>query len=71
MTEAQNAAFKFYCNEIETWNWVGVMKRSDPETIAEVRAQFLQMADLLQAVINEQLQEESTLRNGLSEANAV
>lgn len=53
MTPAQKAAFDFYCNQIETWNWVGIMKSSDMETIAEVRTEFLQMADLLQAVINE------------------
>jgi hypothetical protein len=71
MTPAQKAAFDFYCNQIETWNWVGIMKSSDMETIAEVRTEFLQMADLLQAIINEHSQKESTLRNGLSEANAV
>lgn len=53
MTPAQKAAFDFYCNQIERWNWVGIMKSSDMETIAEVRTEFLQMADLLQAVINE------------------
>lgn len=71
MTQTQKAAFDFYCNEIDTWNWLGVMSKSDPETITELRTQFLQMADLLQAVINEQLQEKSTVCNGLSEANAV
>ena len=71
MTETQKAAFDFYCNEIDTWNYLGVMSKSDPETITELRTQFLQMADLLQSVINEQLHKQSTICNGLSEANAV
>lgn len=71
MTEAQTAALQFYCNQIDTWNYLGVLKRSDPEVLAEVRTDFLQMADLIQAVINEKNAEESTLRNGLSVANAV
>lgn len=71
MTETQKTAFDFYCNEIDTWNWLGVMSKSDPETITELRTQFLHMAHLLQSVINEQLQKESTICDGLSEANAV
>lgn len=54
MTETQKAAFDFYCNEIDTLNWVGVMSKSDPEAITELRTQFLQMAELLSAVIDEQ-----------------
>lgn len=54
MTETQKAAFDFYCNEIHPCNWVGLMSDSDPETITELRTQFLQMAELLSAVIDEQ-----------------
>lgn len=45
--------FNHFINEIEPWNYSKILSTGTAQDVAELRAQFLQMADLLQAVINE------------------
>lgn len=71
MKPTQQAVLDHFINEIEPCNYSKILSTGTAQDVLELRAQFLQMSQLLTVVINEKNAEESTLRNGLSEANAV
>lgn len=53
MTEQHKRALDHYVNQIEAWNWLGIMREPDQETLMNIRTQFQLMIELLDDLIEQ------------------